>query len=152
MKNSKQYVLFTLDEQCYALLLASVERAIRVVEITPLPKSPQIIIGVINVQGRIIPVVNTRRRFGLPERDIELNDQLLITRTSRRSVALLVDGVTGVIERTESDIIPSDDVLSSLDYVEGAIKADDRIVLINDIEKFLSLDEKKKIEVALKNT
>jgi purine-binding chemotaxis protein CheW len=68
-------VVFTLDARRYAVPLSTVERIIRAVEITPLPQAPEIVLGVINVQGRIIPVVNTRKRFRLPECDIRLSDQ-----------------------------------------------------------------------------
>lgn len=84
MNNLNQLVVFTLDEQRYALHLAAVERIVRVVEVTPLPKSPEIVLGVVNVQGRIIPVVNIRKRFRLPEREIALSNQLIIASRSRR--------------------------------------------------------------------
>jgi purine-binding chemotaxis protein CheW len=58
-----QLVVLTLDEQRYALHLSAVERIVRMVEITPLPKAPQIVLGVVNVQGRIVPIVNIRKRF-----------------------------------------------------------------------------------------
>ena len=73
-----QCVVFTLDERFYAIRLSAVSRVVRAVEITPLPKAPPIVIGVINLGGRIIPVVNIRRRFRLPERELELTDQLIV--------------------------------------------------------------------------
>ncbi len=152
MKNSNQYVLFTLGEQRYALHLSTVERIVRMVEITSLPKAPEIVLGVINVQGRVVPVVNIRRRFRLPEREIDLSDQLIIANTSKRTVGLVVDEVVGVIERSEPEVIPVAKVLPTLDYVEGVIKLENGIVLIHDIDKFLSLEEKKKLEAALKKT
>jgi len=79
-----QLVVFTLDDRRYGLALSAVERAVRMVDVTPLPQAPQIVLGVVNVQGRVVPVVNLRRRFRLPERDFALADQLLIARTARR--------------------------------------------------------------------
>ncbi len=66
MEQLNQYVVFTLDEQRYVLHLSAVKRIIRVVEITPLPKAPDIVLDVVNVEGQIIPVVNIRKRFRLP--------------------------------------------------------------------------------------
>ncbi len=86
-----QVVIFTLDEQRYALRLSSVERALSAVDITPLPKAPQIVLGIINIQGEIVPVVNMRARFGLPERGMGLSDQIILARTTRRKVALVAD-------------------------------------------------------------
>jgi purine-binding chemotaxis protein CheW len=68
METPHQLVVFTLGQQRYGLPLSSVERAARIVEITPLPNAPEIVLGVINVQGRLMPVVNLRHRFRLPER------------------------------------------------------------------------------------
>ena len=67
-------VAFALNEQRYALRLAIVERIVRMVEITPLPNAPDIVLGVVNLQGRIIPIFNIRRRFGLEEREPDLDD------------------------------------------------------------------------------
>jgi purine-binding chemotaxis protein CheW len=100
-----QLVVFLLEGQRYALRLAAVERVVRAVEITPLPQAPEIVLGMINVEGRIVPVVNMRNRFGRPERAIELSDQFIIARTSRRAVALVVDSVNEVVACTEAQVV-----------------------------------------------
>ena len=81
--DTSHYVVFTLDGLFYAVSLSAVSRVIRAVEITPLPKAPPIVLGVINLGGRIIPVVNIRKRFLLPERELELTDQLIVACASR---------------------------------------------------------------------
>jgi purine-binding chemotaxis protein CheW len=144
-----QLVVFALDDQRYALHLSAVERIVRAVEMTPLPKAPKIVIGVINVQGRIIPVFNIRRRFHLPEREIELSDQLIIANTARRTVALVVDTVDGVIERLSEEVTPADQVLPRIEYVEGIVKLENGLVLIHDLDKFLSIDEEAKLDEAV---
>jgi purine-binding chemotaxis protein CheW len=144
-----QLVVFALEDQRYALHLSAVERIVRAVEMTPLPKAPEIVIGVINVQGRIIPVFNIRRRFHLPEREIELSDQLIIANTARRTVALPVDTVDGVIERLSEEVTPADQVLPRIEYVEGIVKLENGLVLIHDLDKFLSIDEGTKLDEAL---
>src|SRR5262245_17537013 len=113
MASLDQYVIFTLDDQRYTLPLLDVERIVSAVYITPLPKAPYIVAGIITVQGRVIPVVNLRRRFRFPERSIEPEDQFIIAQTRYRTVALSVDSVSGVIviPRQEtihhSDIVPN---------------------------------------------
>ena len=144
-----QLVVFALEDQRYALHLSAVERIVRAVEMTPLPKAPEIVIGVINAQGRIIPVFNIRRRFHLPEREIELSDQLIIANTARRTVALVVDTVDGVIERLSEEITPADQVLPRIEYVEGIVKLENGLVLIHDLDKFLSIDEETKLDEAV---
>jgi len=145
-----QLVVFALEDQRYALHLSAVERIVRAVEMTALPKAPEIVIGVINLQGRIIPVFNIRRRFHLPEREIELSDQLIIANTARRTVALVVDTVDGVIERLSEEVTPADQVLPRIEYVEGIVKLENGLVLIHDLDKFLSIDEERKLDEAVK--
>lgn len=152
MNKSNQYVVFTLDEQPYALRLSTVERIVRVVEVTPLPKAPEIVLGVVNVQGQIIPVVNIRKRFRLQEREMNLNDQLIIAHTSKRTVALVTDVVNGVVERSEQEVITSEKILPGLEYVEGVVKFENGMIFIHDLDKFLSLEEMKALDDAMKET
>ena len=147
-----QLVVFTLDEQRYALHLSVVERIVKVVEVTPLPKTPEIVLGVINLQGRIIPAVNIRKRFGLPGRDVNLSDQLIIANTSRRTVALVADSVSGVVEGSANEVIAGGKILPGMEYVEGVAKLEDGMVFIHDLDRFLSLEEENKLDDAVKNT
>jgi len=143
--------VFTLGDQRYALPLSAVERVVRVVEVTPLPQAPDIVLGVVNVQGRIIPVVNPRRRFRLPERDIALSDQLVIAHTTRRPVALVVDAVTGVLEYSGREAVGARDIVPGMEYVEGVVKMADGLVLIHDLDRFLSLDEVTALDRAIES-
>ena len=86
LAGTAKWVVFSLDAGRYALPLATVERIVRAVEVTRLPSAPPIILGAIDVQGRVLPVFNIRRRFGLPERDIGPSDHFLIARSADRSV------------------------------------------------------------------
>jgi purine-binding chemotaxis protein CheW len=143
------FVIFTLDEQRYALPLAAVARVVRVVEITPLPKAPKIVLGVINAQGQIIPVVNLRRRFHLLEREMNLSDQLVIAHTSQRPIALLVDSVTGLAEISEREVMAAQDILPNTEYVMGIVKLNKGLVLIHDLAEFLSLEEEQGLDQAM---
>jgi len=152
LNNLNQLVVFTLDDQRYALHLSAVERIVRVVEVTPLPKAPDIVLGIVNIQGRIIPVVNIRKRFHLPEREINLSDQLIIANTSKRPVALLTEAVNEVIEQSAERVATSEEILSGIKYVEGVVKLEDGMILIHDLDKFLSLEEEKVLDEAMKET
>lgn len=145
-----QIVVITLDEQRYALYLSVVERVVRMVQITPLPKAPEIVLGVINVQGRVIPAINIRKRFSLPEREIDLSDQLIIANTPRRTIALVADAVSCIIEYAEQDTIAGEKILPGMEYVDGVVKLEDGIILIHDLDRFLSLEEEKTLDNAIK--
>lgn len=142
-------VVLTLDDQRYALHLSAVERVVRMVEITPLPKAPDIVSGVVNVQGRVAPVFNIRKRFRLSERDLAVTDQLVIARTATRLVALISDAATGVVECAPEDIAAAESIVPGMEFVEGVLKLKDGMVLIHDLDTFLSLEEEQALDQAM---
>ncbi|MCJ7626351.1 MAG: chemotaxis protein CheW, partial [Anaerolineaceae bacterium] len=145
--DSKQLLVFTLDEQSYALYLSVVERVVRAVEITRLPKAPEFILGVIDVQGQIIPVIDVCQRLQLPARELDVDDQFIIAHTSRRRVALVVDSVVdvGQIEDRElvnaEQVLPSEEYVHGREYIHGIAKLENGLVLICDLDQFLSIEE-----------
>ena len=144
-----QHVIFTLDDQQYTLPLLNVERIIPAAYVTPLPKAPDIVAGVINVQGQVMPVLSLRKRFHLPERPLEPADQFIIAHTSRKTVALIVDLVIGVLDIPKQAIVSQTDILPYLEYVAGVAKQEDGVILIHDLEACLSLDEERTLDIAL---
>ena len=150
MNKAIQLVVFTLDEQRYALHLHAVKRIVRAVEITPLPKAPEIVLGVVNVEGQVIPVMNLRNRFNLPGRELDVADQLIISQTSRRIVTLVVDTVSDVIECPSQAVTDSEKILPDTEYVEGVLKLSDGLILIHDLDTFLSLEEEESLNKTMK--
>jgi len=149
MNEPLRLFVFSLDERFYALSLSAVERVVHTVEITPLPKAPEIVLGLINFQGTVVPVVNIRRRFRLPERNIELNDLMIVARTVNRRVALWVNSVSGIIECRDQEIIAPDRIVQGLEYIEGVVKTKEGILFIHNLDRFLSLEEEKTLNDAL---
>lgn len=149
MKYPEYLIVFTLGNQRYALPLVAVDRVLRMVAITPLPKAPDIVLGLVNIQGRVIPVINMLRRFGMPEREIALSDQLVVAHTARRPVALVADTVLDVVACPAQGRIAAAEVAPGIEYVEGVIKLEDGLVLIHDLDKFLSLEEEDLLDRAL---
>lgn len=147
--SSQKLIVFILDDRRFALPLTAVERVIRMVDIAPLPKAPEIVTGVINISGAIIPVVDIRRRFSLPGRQAQTSDQILISHTSKRPVGIVVDEVTGLIECPVEDIIEGEKILPGMEYVEGVARLRDGMVLIHNIDTFLSLDEERALDESI---
>jgi purine-binding chemotaxis protein CheW len=143
---------FDLGGQNYAVELTAVERIVHVVEVAPLPKAPEIVLGVINFAGRIIPVVDIRRRFRLPAKDTELYDFLIIARTSQRELAFMADTVTGILDCPEEDIIAAAKIVPGLEYLKGVMRLRDGLSFIHDLEQFLFLDEETSLAQALEET
>ncbi len=149
MSQLQQLVGFALEGRNYAVSLAAVERIVHAVEVAPLPKAPEIVLGVINFSGRIIPVVDMRRRFRLPAKEMGLYDHLIIARTSKRAIAFIADGVAGVIECPEADITAAEEIVPGLEYLAGILRLKDGLIFIHDLERFLSLDEERSLVEAM---
>lgn len=149
MEEVGRLVVFVLDDQRYALRLSAVDRVVSMARVTPLPKAPDVVLGVIDVQGKIIPVIDMRRRFRLPEREAALTDRLIVAHTARRPVALAADAVAGILEYPGHDVIAAEGVLPGVEYVEGIVKLDDGLILIHDLNRFLSLEEEQSLDRAL---
>ena len=98
-------VVFRLEEQRFALPLGVVERIIRAVAVTPLPEAPDIMHGLIDLEGQILPVLNLRRRIGLPEREITPEDHFLIVRAAQRQAVLVIDQAEGLVTRSPGEIV-----------------------------------------------
>jgi purine-binding chemotaxis protein CheW len=134
-------VVFSLDGQRYALPLAAVRRIVRAVEVTPLPGAPATVLGAIDVEGSIVPVLDMRRRLLLPEREVGPDDQFLIASAKRGTVALVIDAAEGVIERDESAITGSGRIAPGLEHFSGVVSLDGGLALIHDLDQFLSHEQ-----------
>ena len=144
-----ELVVFHLDELRIALMLAAVERVVRAVQITRLLDTPDIVLGVVNVRGCVIPVIDARKRFRLPPREIAAADRFVIAHTARRPVALVADAVSGTIQCQEQDIVGSGDILPGIEHVDGVVKLGDGLILIHNLDRFLSLEEEDSLDRAL---
>lgn len=144
-----EYAVLRFDELRVALPLGSVERVVRAVHPTPLPAAPAIVLGVVNVQGHVVPVIDLRRRFRLAEKAIALSDQIVLAQTSRRPLALVADRIDGIVEFAEPEIVGGEQILPGLEYVEGVLKLDDGMILIHNLDRFLSLEEGATLDQAM---
>ena len=95
MKTQDQYLVFTIDEERYAMALSAVEKVIRTVELTSLPKAPEFLLGLINMKGKAIPVLDIRKRYNLPDREIRLDDRMR-PKTNKNSNANLDNSFMGL--------------------------------------------------------
>ncbi|MBI2553888.1 MAG: purine-binding chemotaxis protein CheW [Candidatus Rokubacteria bacterium] len=145
-------VVFLLDGQRYAVPLSAVQRVVPMVALSPLPKSPSIALGVFNLHGTVIPVLDIRRRFGVAPHDYGISAHLVVARTSRRTLALPVDEVLGVSEVAAEAVASPDAVLPGIGHVAGIVALADGLLFIHDLDAFLSLDEEQRLTGALEET
>lgn len=132
-----QFVVFDVDEKHYALPLEDVVRALRMVAVTPVPDVPPWVVGVINMAGDILPVVDLRPLFGLTPKAIELSDRLLVVCTQGQQVAVRVDAASSVMERHAAEIEPPPPALQHAHPVAGMLRRDDDLVLLLDTPRLL---------------
>jgi purine-binding chemotaxis protein CheW len=143
---SNHLLVFSLDAQQYALPLETVQRVVRIVEVTPLPEAQEIVLGVIDLMGNIVPVISMRKRFGLPEPETLLTDQLLVAGLGTRSVALVVSSVQGVIECITEEITATEKIVPGMQYVESITRLEDGILFIHNLDRLLSKKEEQQLD------
>ena len=145
----QQVVVFRLDDLMYALPLANTVRVIHAVYITPLPDSPKVIMGLINLEGKILPVFDIRQRFALPIREIMPEDHFIIVQTKNRTVAIVADEVEGIRNLEKKDLVTKDHLTSKSAYVAGIVKTAAGMILIHDPDLFLSDEENRELSKAV---
>jgi purine-binding chemotaxis protein CheW len=149
MKILNHLLVFIIDEHEYALPYSLVERVVQAVEITPLPNSTEIIDGIINVHAAVIPVINLRKKIGLPDKELELSDKFIISRTNKRSIALIVDDIHGIIELDDDSIVSMDKIIPNHKMFQGTVKLKNNLILIYNTDKFLSKGEEADLQEVL---
>ncbi|WP_328760422.1 chemotaxis protein CheW [Geomonas azotofigens] len=141
--------MFALDGKRFALSLDQATRVVRAAALTPLPHAPDIVLGILDLQGEVIPVINLRKRFRLPERGIGCDDQFVIARTGRLTLALHVDATEGVCEQAAGALLPAEEIVSGTEFLAGVTRTAEGLVLIHDLDTLLFPDEETQIRAAL---
>ncbi len=136
LPTTNDYFVFKIEDQRYAVALSAVEKVIRAVELIVLPDASGILLGLINMRGRIIPVVNIRKHLRLPDREIEINDRIIISQVSSRTVAFIADTVEGVVMFSQNQLDKGDQIFPEMgQYIEGIGKIDNDTIIIYNIYK-----------------
>jgi purine-binding chemotaxis protein CheW len=132
-----QLVGFRLDDEDYAIAITKIQEIILMKPITRIPQVPDFIEGLINLRGSVIPIVNLRKRFGLPARDLDDETRTIVVNIHDKTVGCIVDAVTRVMRINRDQIQPPPlSVLSvSHQYVAGLARLEDRLLIILDIER-----------------
>jgi purine-binding chemotaxis protein CheW len=142
-------VVFELAGQLFGLAASNVRELVRAVAVVPLPRAPAVVKGIINLRGRVVPVLDVRARFGLPPRDVEPPDHLVVARTGERLVALHVDRATDLVRLNAADLEAARGLVPGAEYVALVAKVPNNLVLIHDLSTFLSRAESAALEEAL---
>lgn len=136
-----KYVTFSLGNEEYAISINNVPGIVKFQKVTELPHTPNYIIGVINLRGKIIPVFDLRLRFGLPKAEYNKFTVIINTEINNKTMGVIVDRVNDVITLKEEEILPADNFSTTVtsEYITSIGKVgDDKLLIILDIERILS--------------
>lgn len=142
-------VIVELDGRRYGLRAAAVAQIVRAVTIVPLPNAPSAVEGIINVRGSIVAVLDIRRRFGLPAKPLDPSQYFALVRAGGRDVALRIDGAVDLVAVDPDAVVRAEAVLGRSPEISGVVKLDDGLVLIHDLESFLTAAEGSAVDTAL---
>lgn len=138
-----QLVTFRLHDETYGINVMHVQEVLRVSEIAPVPGAPDYILGIINLRGNVVTVIDTRSRFGLPEGEVTDSSRIVIIESDKQVVGILVDAVAEVVELRESQIDSAPNVGNeeSSRYIQGIATMESGLLIVVDLQKLLTDDE-----------
>ncbi|BEU02724.1 chemotaxis protein CheW [Agarivorans sp. OAG1] len=138
-----QWVTFQLESETYGINVMQVQEVLRYTEIAPVPGAPNYVLGIINLRGNVVTVIDTRSRFGLPSSDITENSRIVIIEAESQVIGILVDSVAEVVylRSSEIDIAPNVGTEESAKFIQGVSNRDGQLLILVDLNKLLSDEE-----------
>ena len=138
-----QFVTFVLKGEIYGINVMQVQEVLRVSEIAPVPGAPSYVLGIINLRGNVVTVIDTRARFGLPSTEVDDASRIIVIESEKQVVGMLVDAVAEVVELHESeiDVAPNVGNEESSRYIQGVATRDRKLLILVDLNKLLTDEE-----------
>lgn len=138
-----QWVTFRLDNETYGINVMQVQEVLRHTEIAPVPGAPSYVLGIINLRGNVVTVIDTRQRFGLTPAPITDNTRIVIIEADKQVVGILVDSVAEVVYLRQSEIetAPNVGTDESAKFIQGVCNKNNELLILVDLEKMMTEDE-----------
>ena len=138
-----QWVTFRLDNETYGINVMQVQEVLRHTEIAPVPGAPSYVLGIINLRGNVVTVIDTRQRFGLEPAPVTDQTRIVIIEADRQVVGILVDSVAEVVYLRQSEIetAPHVGTDESAKFIQGVCNKNDELLILVDLEKMMTEDE-----------
>ncbi|WP_020533358.1 chemotaxis protein CheW [Flexithrix dorotheae] len=146
-QNIKSFLSFRLNKEKFAMEVEKVIEILEVPRITHVPKAPEYMKGVINLRGKVLPLIDTCVKFGLPAIDLKIETCIVVVAIQINNemiqFGILVDEVLEVLEEDEKEIqsSPSIEKKNSIEFIKGILKVDEEFLMILDLDKAFSIDE-----------
>lgn len=147
--SEKQYVIFKLGDEKYGVDIMKVKEISEFKTSTKVPNAPYFIDGIINLRGEIIPIVNLKKRFNIKNNDsVNSDTRIIVININSRNIGFVVDEASEVLRINDDDIEPAPEIITGVDrqYINGVGKLENTIVILLDLEKILTDEEKEKLE------
>lgn len=138
-----RWVTFRLGDETYGINVMQVQEVLRMTEIAPVPGAPSYVLGIVNLRGNVVTVIDTRNRFGLPPVDTDDATRIVIIETEGHIIGVLVDSVAEVVNLQSSEIETPPNVGNheSARYIQGVYSRDGEILILVDVNKLLTTEE-----------
>ncbi|CAG9296186.1 chemotaxis protein CheW [Celerinatantimonas diazotrophica] len=138
-----QWVTFQLENETYGINVMQVQEVLRYNEIAPVPGAPDYVLGIINLRGNVVTVIDTRSRFGLPPAEVTDNTRIVIIEAEKQVIGILVDSVAEVVylRSSEIDTAPNVGTEESAKFIQGVSNRDGQLLILVDLNKLLSDEE-----------
>lgn len=143
-----QLVSFNIGQEEFGVDILKVQEIIRMISVTHVPNSPYYVDGVINLRGKVIPIIDLRIRLGLPRKDHDKDTRIIVVELEGKIIGFVVDAVSEVLRIPKNITEPPPVLASGVDtsYITAVGKLEDRLLILLDLDKVLSTEEKKKLE------
>ncbi len=143
-----QLVTFSIGEEEFGVDILKVQEIIRTMEITKVPRAPDFVEGVINLRGKVIPIIDLRRRFGLESRSHDKHTRIIVIEINNMIVGFVVDSVSEVLRIPANTVEPPPPVVAGLEseYISGVGKLEDRLLILLDLDRLLSNEEQQMLD------
>ncbi len=143
-----QLVGFKIGQEEFGINILAVQEIIKIIDITTVPNASEYIAGVINLRGRIIPIVHLRKRLRLPVIETDKNTRIIVVEINEKTIGFIVDEVQEVLRISTEITEKPPELVSSInsDYITSVAKLDDRLLILLDLEKTLANDQLKELE------
>ena len=143
-----QWVTFKLDNETYGINVMQVQEVLRYTEIAPVPGAPAYVLGIINLRGNVVTVIDTRQRFGLNNADITDNSRIVIIEADRQVVGILVDSVAEVVYLRQSEIETAPNVGNdeSAKFIQGVCNKNGELLILVELDKMMTEEEWSDLE------
>lgn len=138
-----QYVTFRLDDETYGINVMQIQEVLRYTEIAPVPGAPSYVLGIINLRGNVVTVIDTRARFGLSESSVSDHTRIVVLEIDRQVIGILVDSVAEVVylKQSEMEAAPNVGNDESARFIQGVCNKNGELIILVEFEKMLSEEE-----------